>query len=100
MVVKTMTVLDLFIVTLCLMSALRILTFNRKKGTFKRQYAILAWGITQLFFILAVSVISQEIKATQLPSITLPILLIFSLAIFKANGNVAKIIRQTKGIFQ
>jgi len=94
-----MTALDLMLFWLCLAIALRIFLFNRAGATYKRGYALAAWIIMQLFFVLAVLLISQRLCATQLPAITLPALVMFALAIFKARGNVAQLLRTTRGIF-
>jgi len=86
-----MTALDLIVLWLCIISIGRLITYRRKGATFKRSYGIAAWLLITAIGSLAIYIVGGKICTTNIP-IILPIMIIVTLILIRARGNVAQVV--------
>lgn len=93
-----MTVADLFITLLSLSACVRLIFYSRNGSTFKRSVSFVAYLTIVATGSLGIMVLIGKVTFTEIPLLAIVGLIVFTLLVFIARGNVSQILRITRGM--
>lgn len=88
-----MSALDLLVFVCSGLTCLRLLFYRRDGARFKRHVSAFAWLAIVTTGSLALAVLTGRLHGDQLPALAILVLMLFTLAIWHAKGNLAALFR-------